>query len=115
MRRCALFVSIVVVLTWEVLFAAPPATAPVAADAIEGVQPAALDQPHVFICFRRGNAKAAPLQAKVAAKDDKVFKHFGIAGDADDAGPQIGAEAFLDTGATGVLLSTDTLEQLGIK
>src|SRR5689334_10308609 len=53
---------------------------------IEGVQPAALDQPRVNIHLRR-DPKGTPLQA------------------GKDAENTINIQAFLDTGASGVLLS----------
>src|SRR5690349_8949793 len=76
------------------------ATTARADDAIEGVQPAALDQPRVYISFRRGSANASPLAARAGAgsakaEQDKMLKQLGIAPDAADDGPQIGAEAFL--------------------
>ena len=63
-------------------------------DAIEGVQPAAMDQPRIFVCLRR-EARGAVLQTQ--GKDVRS-----------------GIEAFLDTGASGVVLSSDTCGQLGI-
>src|SRR5205085_10419594 len=70
----------------------------------------------IYVNFRRGNAKAAPLAGKPGGgEEEKALKQLGITPEAADAGPRIGAEAFLDTGAGGVMLSTDTLEQLGIR
>src|SRR2546428_6015862 len=63
-------------------------------DTIEGVQPAALDQPRIFLCLRR-EARGAVLQTH-------------------DKDGRSGIEAFLDTGASGVVLSSDTCGQLGI-
>src|SRR5687768_905173 len=63
---------------------------------IEGVQPAALDQPRVNMCVRR-DAKGKPLAA--AAGIDQTSN----------------IQAFLDTGASGVLLSGKTADALGIK
>jgi hypothetical protein len=63
-------------------------------DAIEGIQPAALDQPRIFMCLRRD------AQGKVLETKDKDARS--------------GIEAFLDTGASGVVLSSDTCGQLGV-
>src|SRR5262245_4087107 len=63
-------------------------------DSIEGVQPAALDQPRIFMCLRRD------AQGKVLETKDKEARS--------------GIEAFLDTGASGVVLSADTCGQLGV-
>jgi len=62
---------------------------------ISGVQPAALDQPRINALLRR-TAGGAPLTAD-----------FGT-------GPVFNIQAFLDTGASGVLLSTDTADFLGV-
>src|SRR3954470_3646801 len=75
------------------LVARPPAQ--VADDAIEGVQVAALDQPRVYMeVYRTANGK--PLMTKGEGATSAI-------------------EAFLDTGASGVVLSTDTSGKLGIK
>jgi len=64
-------------------------------DAIEGVQPAALDQPRIFMCLRR-DARGKSLETA----DKEALS---------------GIEAFLDTGASGVVLSSDTCGKLGVK
>src|SRR5689334_11459644 len=77
--------------------AAAPTTAPAAYEPIEGVQAASMDQPRIYVSFRRGNAKAAPLADKPGGgEEDKMLKQLGLAPDAADNGPHIGAEAFLD-------------------
>jgi hypothetical protein len=63
---------------------------------IEGVQPAALDQPRVNLHLRR-EAKGKPLVAKKSGEET------------------INVQAFLDTGASGVMLSTTTADALGVK
>jgi len=63
---------------------------------IDGVQPAALDQPRVYIHLRRG-LKGAPLSTGKGAEQT------------------INVTAFLDTGASGILLSKTTADALGIK
>jgi hypothetical protein len=68
-----------------------------AAVEIEGVQPAALDQPRVHVHLRR-DPKGKPLEAA------------GIAGEST-----IDFTAFLDTGASGILLSKTTADALGVK
>src|SRR3954449_11882141 len=117
MSRAKRIVFIVVSICFNLrVRAAGPTTAPASYEPIEGVQAAALDQPRIYVSFRRGNAKAAPLAGKPGGgEEEKMLKQLGLAADAADNGPRIGAEAFLDTGAGGVMLSTDTLEQLGIK
>ncbi len=63
---------------------------------IEGVQPAALDQPRVNLHLRR-EPKGQPLVAKKLGEQT------------------INVQAFLDTGASGVMLSTTTADALGVK
>ncbi len=63
---------------------------------IEGVQPAALDQPRINLVVRR-QAKGRPLSVKAGGEET-----FNL-------------EAFLDTGASGVVLSVHSADQLGIK
>src|SRR4051812_30162924 len=63
---------------------------------IEGVQPAALDQPRVHLHLRR-EIKGKPLGAK------------------EDGETTINVQAFLDTGASGIMLSTATSDALGVK
>jgi hypothetical protein len=66
-------------------------------DAIDGVQPAALDQPRAYMALRR-DAGGPILKTK---------------GKADES---VGAvEAFLDTGASGVVLSSETAQQLAVR
>src|SRR5678810_595780 len=69
---------------------------PLRAQEIEGVQPAALDQPRINVLIRiEPNGK--PLMAKANGEEG-----FNI-------------EAFLDTGASGILLSKQTADALGVK
>jgi len=76
---------------------------------IEGAQPAALDQPRVNVILRR-EAKGKALAAKadgglaglLGGKEDKEAKTINI-------------QAFLDTGASGIMLSGKTAEAMGIK
>ncbi len=68
----------------------------VRADDIVGVQPAALDQPRVYINVRRSQT-ASPLAAKADGESSPVI------------------EAFLDTGASAVVLSDQTYKALGIE
>src|SRR2546423_2191968 len=63
---------------------------------IEGVQPAALDQPRVHIHLRR-QPTGLPLRAKANGE------------------ATINIQAFLDTGASGILLSKTTADALGVK
>jgi hypothetical protein len=68
----------------------------VSAVEIEGVQPAALDQPRVNLHLRR-EPKGQPLMAKKLGEQT------------------INVQAFLDTGASGIMLSTTTADALGVK
>src|SRR4051812_18861301 len=79
------------------LLSLAPMSAPAVAadDAIEGVQAAALDQPRVYVNLRR-TASAAAMKT---TGEEQVS----------------GIEAFLDTGASGSMLSTDTVKKLGIQ
>ena len=60
---------------------------------IEGVQPASLDQPRINMLLRRA-ANGAPLEVKGAGF--------------------VNIQAFLDTGASGVMLSPKTADSLGV-
>lgn len=62
---------------------------------IEGVQPASLDQPRIYLNLRRA-VREAPLRT---GGEERLS----------------GVEAFLDTGASGLLLSADTVQKLGIR
>src|SRR5689334_17925365 len=75
------------------IVAAPPA--PVADEAIEGVQAAALDQPRVYMEVYR-TANGQPLKTKGAEATSAM-------------------EAFVDTGASCVVLSSDTAGKLCLK
>ena len=66
---------------------------PVLADDIDGVQPAAIDQPRINAVVRRSPA-GEPLMG---------------------TGDAFNVEAFLDTGASSIALSSHTAELLGIK
>ena len=63
---------------------------------IEGVQPAALDQPRVNLHLRR-ERNGKPLVAQKLGEQT------------------INVQAFLDTGASGIMLSTTTADALGVK
>jgi hypothetical protein len=66
------------------------------AQEIDGVQPAAIDQPRINLLLRR-QPQGPPLSANVGG--EVTFN----------------VEAYLDTGASEVLISTDTADSLGIK
>lgn len=76
---------------------------------IEGVQAAAMDQPRVTVILRR-SAEAAPLAAK---GDPALAQLLGM--DAEAAKNVAGFAAFLDTGASGISISTQTADGLGIR
>jgi len=76
--------------------------APIAqATDIDGVQPAALDQPRVNVLLRR-DPKGKPLVTAGGKDSDVGAKVFNV-------------EAFLDTGASGFVLSSNTAKALGIR
>ena len=97
------------------------AAAPVArATEIEGVQPAALDQPRINLCLRR-DPKGPPLAAAgggagalEALLGDPAGKGKGKGAGNGDA-QTINIRAFLDTGASGVMLSKPTATALGVQ
>ncbi len=66
------------------------------ADDIDGVQPAALDQPRINLVIRR-RPNGPPLMSKTTGGD------------------AFNVEAFLDTGASSITLSANTAQLLGIK
>jgi hypothetical protein len=78
------------------VFAILIANASLRADDIVGVQPAALDQPRVYLNIRRTQT-APPLSAKADGQSSPVI------------------EAFLDTGASAVVLSNQTYTAMGIQ
>jgi hypothetical protein len=93
------------------------ATAVQAAD-IEGVLPASMDQPRIYVAIAK-DAKSAPLAAKGGGMADILGEALGekrkkAAPGEEDPGP-FAVDAFLDTGASGVMLSKPTAEGLGIK
>src|SRR4051812_32362928 len=63
----------------------------------QGVRPGALDQPRVNIPLRR--APTGPPLSTGGKREEKT----------------INVEAFLDTGASGIMLSTTTADALGVK
>ncbi|MGD0540162.1 MAG: hypothetical protein ABSB33_01460 [Tepidisphaeraceae bacterium] len=69
---------------------------PTSADDIDGVQPAAMDQPRINLVIRR-QASGQPLIGKSAVGD------------------AFNVEAFLDTGASSIALSAGTAQSLGIR
>lgn len=77
-------------------------------DEIEGVQPAAMDQPRIYIHFHRsadGDALAPPQ--KPVKKNDPLSELL-------DGSTSNDVEAFVDTGASGIVMSKDTATQLSI-
>lgn len=81
---------------------------------IEGVLPASLDQPRIYLAIS-ADARGKPLTAKM---DDGLASILGgaINGKDKDADAETFAvEAFLDTGASGIMLSESTASALGIE
>lgn len=85
---------------------------------VEGVLPASLDQPRIYIAISK-DAKSPPLAAKASAGGlaDLLGGALedGKKPGKDDVVEQFAVEAFLDTGASGVMLSKSTAEGLGIQ
>jgi len=77
---------------------------------ITGVQPAALDQPRIYMLLRR-----TPAGPPLAAKGDKGLAGLLGLGKDDKDAATFTIEAFLDTGASGIMLSSDTASALGIQ
>lgn len=91
--------------------------APAFAVDVEGVLPASLDQPRVYLAIGI-DAKGPPLTAKASA--GALADLLGGAIDGKKAGKdevveQFAVEAFLDTGASDVMLSKSTADGLGLK
>jgi hypothetical protein len=79
---------------------------------VEGVLPAALDQPRVYLAISV-DAKSPPLAAKGESTAAAIAQ---LMGERDRGNGQTFAiEAFLDTGASGVMLSKATADGLGIR
>jgi hypothetical protein len=97
-----------------VLIAQSVGTRPTSAVEIEGVQPAALDQPRINVCIRR-EPKGQPLAAKADAAAGGLQALLGEALGGGGGGPVINIRAFIDTGASGVMLSRNTFTALGIQ
>lgn len=94
-----------------VLLACSFASASLAAD-IEGVLPASLDQPRIYVAISV-DAKSKPLAAKGGSLEDLLGGALGTKGEKEEI-ENFAVEAFLDTGASGIMLSQSTAEALGI-
>lgn len=85
---------------------------------IEGVLPASLDQPRIYVAISR-DARSAPLTAKGGAGGldlgDLLGGALGSKTDKDQTPDTFAVEAFLDTGASGFMLSASTAQALGIE
>jgi hypothetical protein len=79
---------------------------------IDGVQAAALDQPRVNVLMRR-QPQEKPLSAKAHGGLLEGLLGGGGAGGGDVE--TFNVQAFLDTGASGILLSSNTADGLGIR
>lgn len=91
------------------------ASAALAVD-IEGILPASLDQPRIYVALvRPGSDK--PLAAK-GGRDDALVDAlvYGTKSNKNEQPPEtFTVEAFLDTGASGVMLSKQTSKGLGVE
>ncbi|MGN6625271.1 MAG: aspartyl protease family protein [Tepidisphaeraceae bacterium] len=81
---------------------------------IQGVLPASMDQPRIYLSLFR-DPKAPPLAAKASGEDDIVAKLLGEKPDPNKPTEVFAIEAFLDTGASGTMLADATAESLGLK
>lgn len=81
---------------------------------IEGVLPASLDQPRIYVAISV-DAKSKPLTAKGGSMEDLLGGMLGTKGDKEEETETFAVEAFLDTGASGFMLSESTAEALGIQ
>ena len=97
------------------LLAAITLSTPTFAADIEGVLPAALDQPRIYLAISV-DAKSKPLEASVSG-GGALANLLGGDKPSKKDGPvtQFAVEAFLDTGASGVLLSKSTADGLGLR
>jgi hypothetical protein len=86
---------------------------------IEGVLPASMDQPRIYVAIAK-DAKSPPLAAKGGAGLADILgealgeKKKKVAPGEEEPGP-FAVDAFLDTGASGFMLSKPTADGLGIK
>ena len=96
------------------VFAGAMLVGSVHAEKIEGVRAASLDQPRIFLNLR-ADPKAPPLGTpaddgkQAEKKSDSFFGDLGL----DAPSPSV-IEAFLDTGASGILLSAPTADALKV-
>ncbi len=79
---------------------------------IEGVLPASLDQPRIYVAIST-DAKSKPLVAKGGSMEDILGGMLGSKGDKETS-DTFAVEAFLDTGASGFMLSQSTADALGV-
>ena len=81
---------------------------------VQGVLPAAMDQPRIYLAlFRDANGK--PLAAKAGSDDAMLAKLMGEKPDPNAPTETFAIEAFLDTGASGTMLADSTAQSLGLK
>ena len=97
-------------LIWLLALAARAA----AAIDVQGVLPASMDQPRIYLAVCRGES-AKPLAVKGEKAGDMLA---GLLGEKPDknapAAENFAIEAFLDTGASGTMLSQTTADALGL-
>lgn len=100
--------------TFAVLIGFSLATRVLAVD-VQGVLPASMDQPRIYLAVCR-EATGKPLAAKGEAGGDALAALLGEKPDQNNPpAPNFAVEAFLDTGASGTMLAKSTADALGIK
>ena len=91
------------------------AVTPATAIDVQGVLPASMDQPRIYLALSR-DINGPPLAAKKEAGLDALAALMGEKPDKNREPTAVFAvEAFLDTGASGTMLSKTTADALGIK
>ena len=89
--------------------------APALAVDVQGVLPASMDQPRIYLAVCR-DGKVEPLAAKGEAGGDTLAALLGEKPDKNHPpAPNFTIEAFLDTGASGTMLAKSTADALGVR
>ncbi|MDB5327378.1 MAG: hypothetical protein JWM57_2947 [Phycisphaerales bacterium] len=99
---------------WSGLLACLAIASPTWAVDVQGVLPASMDQPRIYLAVSRGDGP--PLAAKGEAGGDALAALMGEKPDKNrPPTPNFTIEAFLDTGASGTMLAKSTADALGVK
>lgn len=99
---------------WSGLLGLLAIASPALAVDVQGVLPASMDQPRIYLAVCRD--KDTPLTLKGQAGGDMLAALLGEKADKNHPpAPNFAVEAFLDTGASGTMLAKSTADALGIK